>query len=135
MSERRHKRAFLGSLAPRFQGIHELNVAYDSAAMNGADLETIGRAIRGFEQRTKPTTSDGYYWFWALVFRRKRKKVIVAFPWKQVWRMGDGAQSVRSIALYAEVGNTELNELVNELSGVLREFARQQLITKAQSLV
>ena len=65
----------------------DLTRAYANATLNGEVLKQIGRRVRGYLKIDRPTTEDGYSWFWALHFSQRRFflppkwEVAILFPW------------------------------------------------------
>lgn len=137
MSTKRHDDAFwgVGELRPQFpEGIDELNLAYDAVFPSGAILEKrIGRTITEFKGRIELTTSDGYYWFSALVFKRGGGQIAVAFPWAQDWAKTDGVQNDRSIAFYAkeQVAEVHLRKLLDQLVARFKKLAEELAAERA----
>jgi len=69
--------------------------------LNGFVLEDAGRVVEGFVGKDRPTTTDGYTWFWALTFVRGEGTIVVCFPWAQDWDKQDASQADRSVAVYS----------------------------------
>ncbi len=103
MSSMKHAEATLaGCYGPFFPPeAEELHRQLDRAgSYDGAWLNKIGETIEEFQDISRPTTSDGYVWFWSLDFSIGRGKVLVLIPWAQDWDKTDGTQSDRGIAVH-----------------------------------
>ena len=103
MSNMKHAEATLaGYEGPFFPPeVDELHRQLDrTGGYDGAWLKNIGETIEEFQDISRPTTSDGYVWFWSLDFSIGRGKVLVLIPWAQDWDKTDGTQSDRGIAVH-----------------------------------
>jgi len=102
------------------KGLDTLNEASDESYIsNGSDLETdLGRHIEGFLKMGRPTTEDGYCWFWGLKFEAEKGLVNVLFPWAQDWDKNDGSPKDRSISIYkkGEVSMNDVDVLMNHIN-------------------
>lgn len=104
--------------------IREMNEVVDNMPMNGLILQRVGNTIKGYKGISRPTTSDGYCWFWAIKFRLPIfKRILVAFPWSQDWDKEDGLQLDRSIAFHTsnDVSTKDINALFDKLLNALKE--------------
>jgi hypothetical protein len=90
--------------------LDDLNKRYDIGGFSGSSLKKTGKQIEGFEKMDRPTTQDGYCWFWGLHFLTRLGKVAVLFPWAQDWGRRDGSQMDRSVAIYTK-GDVDSEEV------------------------
>ena len=97
--------------------LEELNRVYDRVGATGFTLEKLGRTINGYEGKNRPTTEDGYVWFWGLYFQTKKGGIAILFPWAQDWDRHDGTQLDRSIGVYTrgEVDDEDIDGLVEKI--------------------
>ena len=116
VSNEKHTQATLdGFEGPFFpSSIDELRKQLDIVGLpNGSWLEDSARNIEGFvDHLVRPTTSDGYTWFWSLEFFEGSGKVAILIPWSQDWDKSDDTQSDRAIAVYAHGVDEVTVELV-----------------------
>lgn len=118
MSIKQHADAMLGKLVPRFPFMTAtLNLVNSNLSKSEEDLLEYLGDLDSFVCLTKPTTSDGYFWFRAAKFQLDSGMVTVAFPWKQDWSMLDGTTMDRSIAVYArpEIPDEEISKLLKRI--------------------
>jgi len=119
-------------LEPQFpEGVDRLNEVYDGYTFRGSLLQKAGERVAGYTRAYRPESSDGYGWFWALMFRREGGVAVVCFPGAQDWDCYDDSQMDRSIALYAlgvygQGLETLIAELVKALADVAEEEREQQ---------
>lgn len=73
--------------------------------VNGALLEEAAEKMGGFVGKERARTSDGYAWFWALIFVTADDIVVVLLPWAQDWDGTDGTTADRSIAVHSGEGS------------------------------
>lgn len=110
----------VGRLAERLNG-----------TMNGASLRKIGEKLpdsAGFAGLRRPISTDGYPWFWALVFNPKGEgydEVLIAIPWAQDWEETDGVRWDRSIAVYIQGSGN--GEQIIEILRQLIDLATQEV--------
>lgn len=104
---------------PSLDGLHE---QHDRAGIrNGIWLQIVGGRIDGYDRFERVTTSDHYFWFWGLVFRRGAGEVIVLIPWGQDRDQHDGTKRDRSIAVHTRnVDEATADEVVSELAFAVR---------------
>jgi len=130
MSLKKHR----GAKLERYKGpifpsiLKQLRQTYkDTNTNNGSKLEDIGKKVGGYIEMTRPKTSDGYWWFWALHFRRDRGKVVILFPWAQDWDKADGDGGDRSIAVYTKglVSPKTVKSLIQDLVDAMQELRKQ----------
>lgn len=83
MSQTRHRSARLsGFSGPYFP--FELDALTNGLeGMNGVELGQLGERVPGFLGLDRPTTSDGYFWFWAFNISVGSGRVAVLVPWRQ----------------------------------------------------
>jgi hypothetical protein len=117
VSNKKHTDAILaGYDGPFFPAsVDDLRKQLDEVGRyNGDWLKKAGDTIDGFVGEVdRPTTSDGYVWFWSLEFSCGSGKVTVLIPWSQDWEQSDGTQGDRGIAVHTK--NTDeatANEVV-----------------------
>lgn len=118
MSSQQHKNALLCGITPIFPDlITDLNYIFSLNEVNGVFLKELGQKIDGFLEMTRPTTNDGYGWFWALIFKFGTTTIIIAFPWTQDWKKKDEISLDRSIAIYTNNINDvdQVNKLLTNL--------------------
>lgn len=105
MSYSQHTKAVLpGYEGPFFPvALRDLNQAQEEKGIaNGVELDRLGATIDGFIETIRPTTSDGYSWFWGMRIRSGKNEVIILFPWAQDWGQRDGTQKDRSHAVHTK---------------------------------
>lgn len=68
---------------PSKSKLDKLNKAYEGVVTNGILLDAIGKKIENYESKDRPTTADGYTWFWRLKFNANKGGIAVLFPWCQ----------------------------------------------------
>ena len=105
MSSMKHAEATLeGCNGPFFPPeAEELHRQLDRAgSYDGAWLKEVGETIEEFQDISRPTTSDGYDWFWSLDFSIGKGKILVLIPWAQDWDKTDGTQRDRGIAVHTK---------------------------------
>lgn len=104
MSKQQHVDARLdGYQGPFFpEAIEELQLVIDnSSSLNGLSLAVIMQTMPDFiSMEHRPTTQDGYRWFWSLRFQQDESIVMVMLPRYQDWSQRDGSQADRSIAVH-----------------------------------
>lgn len=71
-------------------------------ALNGQWLRNAVKDISGFERVARPTTSDGYTWYWSFEFVSGPGSMAVLLPWSQDWSRRYHTQPDRSIAVYTK---------------------------------
>jgi len=101
----------------------------ETQTSTGHELEQAAKRITGYVRQTRPTTSDGYFWFWALHFRGGvGGKIIVLFPWSQDWDASDGSQNDRSQAIHTKgkVSESDVDALLQELMDAMRICATER---------
>jgi hypothetical protein len=101
--------------------LNALNERYAKGDLSGASLEKRVEQIEGFAGIGRPTTEDGYCWFWGLYFVTKGVKVAILFPWAQDCARLDGSQADRSIAFYVtgDVDPKEVKAIAENILEVL----------------
>ncbi len=83
-----------------------LTAAYQVTGINGLSLREVGRKIGGYVGIERPTTNDGYTWFWALHFSQRRFflfpewEVAILFPWSTRTSPGE-KRADRPVMAYA----------------------------------
>jgi hypothetical protein len=102
-----------------------LEKALDRVLVNGFDLEVIGKKLGGFTGVDRPTSSDGYGWFWSMNFKesallRKDAELKILIPWAQDWAKVDGLQSDRPIAVMAR-GRIDISEAQEVVDSICAE--------------
>lgn len=103
--------------------INKLNKAYRGIVTNGLLLETIGKKIENYESKDRPTTSDGYTWFWRLKFNAQKGGIAVLFPWCQDWSKPKGLQVDRPIEIYIK-GKVNMKEIGTVVENLYQEFQK-----------
>lgn len=121
MSGKQHVDAKLkGYSYPIFPfGIGRLNEFFNWSSNNGSKLDKIGKSVGSYIGQSRPTSSDGYCWFWALKFRLPAgKRVLVAFPWLTDRGESNNLRLDRSIAVYTygNVSTEEIDTLIEKLT-------------------
>jgi hypothetical protein len=89
--------------------IADLNVALDARSHNAIDFVEAADTVEGYLGYERPKTSDGYSWFWALVFAVDGGLTLIAIPWAQDWERADGSRCDRSAAVYTRVADNYLD--------------------------
>lgn len=106
MSNKKHVDAYLeGYDGPFFPAsVDDLRKKLDQVAgCSGSWLHRAAKIVDGYvEGFDRPTTSDGYCWFWSMEFARGSGSVVILIPWSQDWDGADGTQSDRGIAVYTK---------------------------------
>ncbi len=92
--------------------------------LDGNVLEEVARRIEGYKERTRPTTIDGYGWFWALSFLTEGGEIMILIPWAQDFDKTDGSKFDRAIAVYTKgsAAEGEIFYIQANLVIGLREF-------------
>lgn len=114
--------------------LDELDRVYNRVEANGVTLEELGRTIYGYETIDRPTTEDGYVWFWGLHFKTGRGRTATIFPWAQDWDGQDRTGLDRSIAVHTrgKVDARDVDGLVEKLyHGFLEQGRRQKELQEA----
>ncbi len=106
--------------------ITELIRTYMSSPVNGATLSEAAQLIRGYAGIWRPTTSDGYTWFWSVDFNVLKGRISILFPWSA--RQPDGTKCLeKPIVALIRGGITEnveqLESIVTQLTSGLRKQA------------
>lgn len=104
MSKAKVAEACLGGFgAPLFPStIDLLNTTLgERYGLDGFVLKEVGDMVEGFVGKWRPTTTDGYTWFWALTFTRGGGTIVVCFPYARDGERRDGSPADRSAAVYA----------------------------------
>jgi hypothetical protein len=100
-----------------------LEKAVDKATLNGSTLEAIGKKINGFKSMDRPTSNDGYVWFWSMNFKKAAgpdseiSEIAVLFPWAQNWKKAEGLRLDRPMAVMAKGGmdSSEAQKIVDKV--------------------
>ncbi|HEY4497012.1 MAG TPA: hypothetical protein VI432_02590 [Candidatus Paceibacterota bacterium] len=99
---------------------------------SGNELQIVAeRAFRNFVI-DRPTTNDGYAWFWGIQILNRSGAIAILFPWCQDWKKNDRTQSDRHIAVYTRgsIGEKKVRRLLYRLYEAmehrLEERAREQ---------
>jgi len=84
-------------------------------------LKVAARQAKPLRRIFRPTTDDGYAWFWGVEFNLHYGAVAILIPWSQDWNKTDGSGADRSIAAYVkgDVGSTEIRDLIYRLTSAL----------------
>ena len=99
-----------------------LNQIYEQVGPNGSGLEKVGKGIEKFSGFYRPTTKDGYCWFWSLQFFTDNGKVAVLFPWYS-------GSLDRSIGIYLQgnVPTEQVDELLVKISdSLIKEYLSER---------
>jgi hypothetical protein len=131
MSNQRVENALLeGFSPPIFPGnLRALRKTMESTCTtNGLSLETVGKRIKGFVRMDRPTTSDGYTWFWGLNFICGETNIAILIPWWQDFNHPNGDTSDRSIAVYTKgkEDEDEVTSLIAQLRYQMYVAARER---------
>ena len=93
---RKHRKADLNLKPLLPKDIDKLNAAYNETLTNVFTLEKIGNSVQGFVGLTQLTTSDGYHWYWGMVFVSFLHLTIIVFrqasgrAWQSAQRYNGG---------------------------------------------
>ena len=99
------REALLDDRAPYPVPLQPLNLALTSlVGYNGSVLYEACKPLLFYVGQDRPTTSDGYTWFWSQNFHTPSGTVRVCIPWSQDWARRDGSSMDRSAAVYAGEG-------------------------------
>ena len=134
---------------PRYDGpvraADALQSLFDESPNGGTTghiLEKVSQKIRGYKCQTRPTTVDGYGWFWGQHFQTDSGgEVAILIPWAQDWDKTDGSSFDRAIAVYTmgDVAEIEISYIQAKLIIGLCEFftseAKSAQSPKAHRLV
>jgi len=103
--------------------IGKLNKAYDCVTSDMLLFDAIGKRIGNYESVDRPTTSDGYTWFWRLKFNSKEGGIAVLFPWCQNRGKLSGLALDRSIEVYIK-GKVGMEEVETIIKNLYQEFQK-----------
>lgn len=141
MSLKKHTDAFLrGYNKPEFPAVAGMlqKVLREKGAVTGVTLEGACKTVEGFVELDRPSTSDGYVWFWALNFRTNDGKVAILVPWAQDWDQTDGALSDRALAIYTSgnVSDVKVESIVTKvIDGVHAQANLRALEAEEDALI
>lgn len=128
MSKKQHSDATLeGWNGPFFpESLKQIRETQNNRNIKNGDLlEKSGKRVCGFRGIYRPQTSDGYFWFWGLVFLRLFGQAAVLFPWAQDWNAEDGDQSDRSIAIYTK-GYVNVEHVIRQLTKAMEKTRKRE---------
>jgi len=85
---------------------------------NGLFYEKACERVPGFIGELRPTTEDGYFWFWGYHFTTRTGEVAVLIPWSSDSERRDGDRSDRAVAVYTKGVVFE-----EEIAAILQRFS------------
>ncbi len=98
-----------------------INRMLNHHAWNALDLDRLGQSLRWYDGLDRPTTDDGYVWFWSLDFRSPAGVIRILIPWDRDRNLDDGSALDRSVTVYADagVGESQVFQVVFDFSQAL----------------
>ena len=99
---------------------------------HGKGIDSCAREVPGYLVHYRPTTEDGYTWFWALRFSTANGRVSLLIPWSQDWDKKDGSQLDRAPALYTKgvVTVEQIETIISKFYEALQEAKLEMEGTK-----
>lgn len=91
-------------------------------------IEKMFGEIENFEDIFRPTTGDGYEWFWAVKFQVDDGFVAIFLPWFQDFTPEGKAGPDRQIAIYTqgEVSQKSIEKLIAEFAQSILEWNKEK---------